>query len=141
MNKAMQTLLIDAGAPVSLWPDCQQGVWDARENIVRPGCMKAPVELLTVVKPSVAYLHSFGGKVWALVTDSTRKASEAKLSPGLLPCCLSFGKYQMILEHGNSVETTRRYLGREDQPRDEKVDKCGSGERERDRGAARWGLR
>lgn len=72
-----------------------------------PWCTITLEQLLTVVKPSVGHLKSFGCKVWAHVPDKRGKAFNAKERSGGLVRFLLNGKLLAILEDEWTVETTR----------------------------------
>lgn len=76
--------------------------------------MKTTEELLTDVKRSAEHLQIFGSKAWALVTDKTRKASDAIERSGVRLRCISYGKFRVMFEDDQTIGKTRHLLVGED---------------------------
>lgn len=79
-------MLLHSGAPANHLAECLHEVCNACNRVVRTARSKAPQELLTGVKPTVADLRTFGCKVWARVPDKKRKALEPNALAGVLQC-------------------------------------------------------
>lgn len=78
--------------------------------MVRAGCSKTTEELLPGVHPRVAHIRTFGCKVWAGVSDETRKTLHAKARTGVLLRILSYGKYSAIMETDETVHASQHSI-------------------------------
>lgn len=80
-------------------------------RVNRPGSKGMPEELLPVVKPNVVQLQIFGCKVKARVQYKAHKALDAKAKYGVLPKCLSYGKFGIMLNEKHSVKYAKAKKG------------------------------
>ena len=107
LKNSIRAMLINSGAPANYWAECLYAAADARNSLVRAGCTKCPLELLTGVKPTVEHLRTFGCRVWVRIPDKIRKTLEPKARKAVLLRCLSYGKYRVMMEGTRTVQISR----------------------------------